>query len=96
MPTEKSSTFTEEHQEQVKRFLQALLDYQNHEKIEAEWQEGNPEPYHLVIKKTTKEDLVRIIYSRNCVGKELRKYKSYIQTAMAYLEDLKIFSSPKS
>ncbi|NEQ35068.1 MAG: DUF1822 family protein [Okeania sp. SIO3I5] len=97
MPRLISRRFTDNDKEKVEKFVQVLLDYQKHEKIEAEWQEGNPEPYHLVVKNTTKEDLVRIIYARNCVGEELQKYKSYIQTAIAYLEDLKILvrHSPK-
>ncbi|GGA12909.1 DUF1822 family protein [Okeania sp. KiyG1] len=109
MPTEKSRTFTDKHKEQVKRFLEALLDYQKYEKIEAEWQEGNPEPHHLVVNKTTKKDLAEKAYSdqdfyknpqkyeNELYQKEQRKYKSYIQTAMAYLEDLKILvrHSPK-
>ena len=92
MPRKESRTFTDKHKEQVKKFLQALLDYQNHEKIEAEWQTGHPEPYHyhLVVNNITKSDLARIIYGGYENNKDLERKKRYIQTAIAYLTDLKI------
>ncbi len=111
MPTKDSRRFTDKHKEQVKRFLEVLLDYRKYENIEAEWKKGNPEPYHLFVNKTTKEDLAEKAYSDRDFyknpkkysedlkeyNKKREKYKSYIQTAMAYLEDLKILvrKSPK-
>ncbi|MBD2483909.1 DUF1822 family protein [Planktothrix sp. FACHB-1365] len=92
MPKAVSRRFTDTDRDKVEKFMIALLEYKKNEtKIEAEWTIGNPEPHHLVVKKTTKEDLVRVIYNPNCAGKELETYKGFIQTAMAYLEeDLKI------
>lgn len=99
MPRAVSRRFTDTDKEKVENFMTALLDYENHhDKIKAEWKQGNPEPHHLVVTHTTKEDLVRVIYNPKCAGDELKKYKPYIQTAMAYLEeDLKILvrQSPK-
>lgn len=92
MPRAVSRRFTDTDKEKVEKFMAALLDYEKHQcKIKAEWKNGNPEPYHLVVTHTTKEDLARVIYNPNCSGKELEKYKGFIQTSMAYLEeDLKI------
>ncbi|XZN98335.1 MAG: DUF1822 family protein [Microcoleus sp.] len=93
MPRAVSRRFTDTDRDKVEKFMTALLDHEkHHDKIEAEWITANPEPYHLVVKETTKEKLVRVIYKPNCAaGKELEKYKGFIQTAMAYLEqDLKI------
>lgn len=99
MPKALSRRFTDKDRDKVEKFIEALLDYEKHrDKIQAEWTIGNPEPHHLVVTQTTKENLVRIIYNSNCAGQDLQKYKGYIQTAMAYLEeDLNILvrHSPK-
>lgn len=61
------------------------------DKIQVAWKTGNPEPYRLEVQNTTKESLVWMIYNNNYAGNDLSRYKTYIQTAMAYLEeDLKI------
>lgn len=94
-----SRRFTDTDRDKVENFMKALLDHEKHDpKIKAEWIKANPEPYHLVVKETTKENLVWVIYDPNCAGDGFKKYKPYIQTAMAYLEeDLKILvrQSPK-